>query len=208
MIDSALRRLRSLGALPVLAALVLCGCSAFEAQRVVNLDETSAAQRMWRPKNSTTEPLFVDTTGALVAKRQLKTAIFVEPTLESFIRRKLETALGAQLDELEVRAVGYRYAVYFPMTRGDDFVLRVRLRASAAGLDGEFEGRIHGNESLAEVLTLDFGWKELIPDTGLGLNEGETTRSLERRADQQAWIQRGYLLEATNRLVANVLGGA
>lgn len=190
-----------------LAALCLCGCSAFEAQRVISLDEVPVAESFWRPAGEFGEPLFVETTAALVAKRQLKTAIRTEPTLESHLRRELEAALGVELDELEVRSIGYEYAVYFPLTRQDDFVLSVELQASAVNLSGKFEGRVRGNEATGDVLGLELGWTDLIPDTGAERNEDENTRKLEHRADQQAWIQRGLLLEATDRLVANVLRG-
>ncbi len=55
--------------LALLGCLALCGCSAYRAARVVDLREVPAAQTVQRTGERTSEPLFVDTTGALVAKR-------------------------------------------------------------------------------------------------------------------------------------------
>jgi len=195
------------GGTPALfALLLLSACSAFKATRVVTLEDVPVSESFWRAEGEAQEPLFVETTAALVAKRQLKTAILVEPALEGHVQRELEAALGVEVEHLEVRHVGYEYAYYFP-SRADDFVLCVELDAPAAEIRGEFEGRIRGNEALAGTLQLRAGWKDEIPDTGAGRDEDEDTRKLERRADQQAWIQRGLLLEATRRLVASVEAG-
>lgn len=190
----------------MLACFVLASCSAYETARVVDLNDVPLSESYWRPDGASPEPLFVETTAALVAKRQLKTAISVEPSLESHLERELEAALGVDVERLQLSYVGYRYAYYFP-SRDDDFVLRVELDAPAANLHGEFEGRVRGNEPLAPLIGLDLGWHDLIPDTGLGRDESENTRKLERRADQQAWIQRALLLEATRRLVASASAG-
>jgi len=190
----------------LLALAWLSGCTAYGTARTVTLGDVPVASSYWRTEDSTGEPLFVETTAALVAKRQLKTAIRVEPSLEDHLRRELEAALGARLERLELLDVGYQYAYYFP-SREDDFVLRVELEAPAAGRRGEFEGRVRGRESVGDLLSLEQGWKEQIPDTGAGRGEPEKVRKLERRADQQAWIQRGLLLEATRRLVAAVQAG-
>lgn len=188
--------------LALLACFALAGCSAYKTARIVTLDEVPLSESYRRPEGAAPEPLFVETTAALVAKRQLKTAISVVPSLESHLERELEAALGVEVEQLRVSFVGYRYAYYFP-SRDDDFVLTVEVTAPAANLHGELEGRIRGNEPLAPLIGLDLGWHDLIPDTGLGRDESENTRKLERRADQQAWIQRALLLEATRRLVAS-----
>jgi hypothetical protein len=189
--------------LAFLACASLGSCSAYESARVVDLRPVPEAQTIRRADESTSAPLFVDVTGALVAKRQLETAISVEPSLSSYLEGELERALGVPVQSVRVDYIGYRYAYYFP-SRSDDFVLEVTIDAPAAGIAGEFEGRIRGNEPADYLGELDENWIDLVPDTGAGLDEPEQTRRLEGRADQVAWQHRAKLFEVTRRLVASV----
>jgi len=85
------------GGTPALfALLLLSACSAFKATRVVTLEDVPVSESFWRAEGEAQEPLFVETTAALVAKRQLKTAILVEPALEGHVQRELEAALGVE----------------------------------------------------------------------------------------------------------------
>ena len=61
--------------LALLCGSVLCSCAAYETARVVVLDDVPAEEAIRRTGDHDAEPLFVDTTGAIVAKRQLRTAI-------------------------------------------------------------------------------------------------------------------------------------
>jgi len=191
--------------LALLAGPLLCGCAAYETARVVVLDEVPAEEALRRTDESDPEPLFVDTTGALVAKRQLRTAISAEPDLAEFVRRELEHELGHGIERVRVDYVGYRYAYYFP-SRHDDFVLRVDVLAPEAGLDGEYEAVIRGID-LRNPTWLLGDWPADIPGTGNPPEADDPTRRIERMADQRAWLHRAVLREATRRLGVLVAAG-
>ncbi len=190
-------------ALIALAAFQLTACSAYQAARVVDLRDVASEETLRRPRPADPGPLFFDTTAALVAKRQLKTAIHAVPPLDEVLRGALEAGLGVSVDDVRVEFVGYVYAYYFP-SRQDDLVLRVTAESTSPGVTGAYEVRIRGNESPDWLGPLDEHWVDLVPDTGAGLGEDEGTRRLERRADQVAWLHRWMLIELTRRLVAVV----
>jgi hypothetical protein len=191
--------------LALLAGPALSGCAAYETARVVVLDDVPAAEAIRRTSAHDAEPLFVDTTGALVAKRQLKTAISAEPDLEAFVRRELEHELGREIERLRVDYIGYRYAYYFP-SRHDDFVLRVELQAPQAGLDGEFEAVIRGID-LRNPTWLLGDWPADIPGTESPPEADDQARRIERMADQRAWLHRAVIREVTRRLAVLVAAG-
>ncbi len=200
---STLRALSIRTALAASLALALGACSAYRAARVVDLDDVPSQETVRRLSAADPGPLFVDTTGALVAKRQLKTTIHAAPPLQDFLRGALEDGLGVPVDDVRVEFVGHVHAYYFP-SRHDDLLLRARVESTSAGIAGTYEVRIRGNESPDWLGPIDEHWVDLVPDTGAGLEEDEGTRRLERRADQVAWMQRGKLIELTRRLVAAV----
>ena len=186
----------------LLAGLPLCGCAAYETARVVVLDDVPAAEGLRRAGGEASAPLFVDTTAALVAKRQLRTAISVEPGLAAYVQRELEAELGLEIARLRVEYVGYRYAYYFP-SRRDDFVLRVELEAPAGGIAGEFEAVIRGID-LRNPTWLLGDWPADIPGTECPPGADDQTRRIERMADQRAWLHRAVLQEVTRRLALQV----
>ena len=190
----------------LLGCATLCGCAAYETSRVLSLDDVPASESVWRPRGDAPQPLFVETTAAIVAKRQLRTAMTVEPELEPYLQRTLEAELGIEIERLRVDYVGYRYAYYFP-SRSDDFVLRVELDAPAAGIHGEFEGVILGRELDRAHELIGPDWRAEVPDTGAGNQAGEVddqARAIERRADERAYLHRLILQIATQRLAESL----
>ena len=195
-------------ALAVLCCSLLFGCSAVRTARVVDVRDAPASDCLWRPEGEAPPPLFVHTAGALAAKRQLKLAISVEPPLELYIQSTLEEELGVEIEELRLEFVGYRYAYYFP-SRQDDFVLRVELEAPAAGLQGEFEGVIGGDELQRSHVLLGSDWDSDVPNTGpeQGTAEfDEQEARVERVADGRAFEHRLLLQLVTRRLAREVAG--
>jgi len=196
-------------ALAVLCCSVLVGCSAVQTARVLDVRDVPASESLWRPAGEAPQPLFVHTAGAIVAKRQLKIAISVEPPLEPYLERRLEEELGTEIEHLRLDFVGYRYAYYFP-SRRDDFVLRVELEAPAAGLRGVFEGVIGGDELQRSHVLLGPDWDSDVPNTGpeQGTAEyDEQEARIERMADWRAYEHRLLLRLATRRLASAVTSG-
>ena len=137
--------------------------------------------------------------------RAVITSMAFEPALDVYVRRVVEEELGVPLDELHVEFIGYRYAYYFP-SRHDDFVLRIELTSSAAGVSGEFEGVIKGIRFLHAYELFGQGREGDIPHTGLEVPEEEWTmdHSLESWADRRAYLHRLATQLVTRRLADEV----
>jgi hypothetical protein len=192
---------------PAFLCLALAGCGTVRTARVLTLGEVPPAESVRRAGPDAPAPVLVDEEHAFY--RTIEIALSVEPALESYLARVLQTEIGVKAESLRVVSLGYRYAYYFP-SRRDDLVLVVELVAKDGRISDTFEARIRGNESFHSIGLLGPRWQEDIPDTSPP-GEAETDElqaRIESYADGYAYKHRLLLRELARRLAREVLAGS
>ena len=181
----------------------LASCVTYDLGRVIALDEVTASESVRRPQGKSERPLYsVYWHGKSFS---VETSIATQPSLRSYVRRRLEESLGFPLEGVAIDYVGRLWDTRpNPVSEKNHFHLQVTVRSERVG--GAYAARVLGSEiSDPESLFGPGVWQRSVSPPGHGEFYSSDKLQAQAWADLCAHQNRLLLRLAVERLVEAVL---